>query len=164
MRQQCISTSLSFASERTAEWCTHQQPLLNRGWGLRGGSGPCLLFLPAHFGPAAKRERQRGESEAGKEIMKSQSRCARDRTRDMKSTWNLHGSTFEGSLPAKNHRVGPATRRGSGHMNCRLYVISLGCGIRGCGWGKGTETGRGVRSARESEVNTYMVFFLKQSH
>lgn len=114
MRQQCISTSLSFASERTAERRTHQRPLLNRGWGLRGGSGPCLLFLPAHFGPAAKRERD--SVEKAKQEKRSWSHrivAFAARTRDMKSTWNLHGSTFEGLLPARKiTELAPANAEG----------------------------------------------------
>lgn len=62
--------------QREKGWAVYPQATpLEQGLGLERRSWAMPFSLPAHFCPAAKRERQRGEREAGKEIMKSQN-CA----------------------------------------------------------------------------------------
>lgn len=62
--------SLTPAREKLSSVPAKQPPLEQR-LGLERRFWAMPFSLPAHFCPAAKRERQRGEREAGKEIMKS---------------------------------------------------------------------------------------------
>lgn len=75
MRQECISTSLSFVCKTRERLSSVPATPLEQGLGLESSFWAMPSFLPAHFCPAAKRERQQEERKAGKEIMKSQN-CA----------------------------------------------------------------------------------------
>lgn len=99
--------------QREKGWAVYPQATpLEQGLGLERRSWAMPFSLPAHFCPAAKRERQRGEREAGKEIMKSQNMCLHAPSKDMKSTWNLHESGLRFAL-RQNHGGWLATRRGA---------------------------------------------------
>lgn len=104
MRQQWISTSLPFASERSVERrCPPAAPLLQQGLGLerRFWAVPPLA-LPAHFGPAAKEGERAQRKQSRKRDHKVTERvrsCSRKR-------YEIHmefarGEAFEGSPVAK---------------------------------------------------------------
>lgn len=160
MRQQWISTSLPFASERSAERrCPPAAPLLQQGLGLerRFWAVPPLA-LPAHFGPAAKEGERAQRKQSRKRDHKVTERvrsCSRKR-------YEIHmefarGEASEGAPGAKvergkkvnkNHRVWLAGQRAGAvtgtvdYMSCHLAV-----GF----WAAG-----GISLGRIIEVNTHM--------
>lgn len=65
-RQECISTSLSFACKTRERLSSVPATPLEQGLGLESRFWAMPSSLPAHFCPAAKRQRQQGERDAGK--------------------------------------------------------------------------------------------------
>lgn len=161
MRPQWLSTSLPFASERSAERrCPPAAPLLQQGLGLerRFWAVPPLA-LPAHFGPAAKEGERAQRKQSRKRDRKVTERVLAQKI------WNPHGVCERRSVGGfarcqkgeekkvnKNHRVWLAGQRAGAvtwtvdYMSCHLAVGFWAAG--------GTSLGR------RNEVNTYVLSLL----
>lgn len=129
MREECISTSLSFASKGKAEQRTHKQPHLNRDWGLRSFLGhaflsACPLLPCCQEGETVWRKGSRKRDHKVTEL------CLHAQTKNMKSTWNLHESRLR-LARRQNHGV-DSPHKGELKIKCHQADISFDCGIGHC--------------------------------